>query len=87
MHIEMCANRWGIVWRADSRVDGRRRHLICDPITGLPMLFRTRSEARAYTEKRFGYIRSRADLLREPHGLKMPKVVKVSILYKTEEAV
>lgn len=87
MHIETTIHRWAIVWRSDNRLDGRTRHLVRDIETAQPMLFKTRSEARAYAEKRFGYIRSSVDLLCEPHGWKMPKVVKVVILYRTTEAV
>jgi len=42
-------------------------------------VFRTRAEARVYRDERFGCIRNRPDLKAEPHGWKMPQVVKVSL--------
>ncbi len=69
--------RWGLLWRSMNRLDGEKRHIICD--NRLPALFCTRAEARAYREERFGYIRNRPELNTEPHGWKMPAVVRVAI--------
>lgn len=43
------------------------------------MLFRTRTEARAYIRTKYGYLRERKDLQREPHGWMMPVPVKLEI--------
>lgn len=43
------------------------------------LLFRTRSEAREWIEKEYGYLRTRPDLQAEPHGWKMPIPVRVVI--------
>ena len=73
-------SRWGILWRSDNRLDGRRRHLVGDATLTVPMrLFRTRGEAREYIKSEYGYIAERPDLRTEPHGWKMPIVVKVCV--------
>jgi len=45
---------------------------------GLPILFRTRKEAREYVKKRYGYIKGRKDLRKAPFGFRMPKIVRFS---------
>jgi len=45
----------------------------------IPLLFRTRQQARDYNNKHNGYIRQRVDLQTEPHGWKIPKIVKVQM--------
>lgn len=73
---------WGILWRSDNSLDGKREYLIYDRERGVgPALFRTRREARAYRDERFGYIGKRKDLKREPHGWKLPRVVQLGIFY------
>lgn len=69
--------RWGLLWRSRNLVDGETQHIImCDC---LPVLFRTRREARAYASEHLGYIRPRLDLRREPHGWRMPQPVRLTI--------
>ncbi len=68
---------WGLLWVSDCRLDGRSEHLIHD--AGFPVLFRTRREARAYRDDRYGYIRGRHDLKAEPHGWMLPRAVKVKV--------
>ncbi len=71
---------WGVLWRADNKLDGYREHLCWDWMdhgrTG-PKLFRTRQEARVWRQDRYNYIRIREDLRAEPHGWKFPAIVKV----------
>lgn len=69
--------RWGVEWRSDNRLDGRTRHFMWDGV--VPLLFRTRREARDHIRKEWGYIGDRPDLRREPHGWKMPHAVRVVI--------
>lgn len=69
---------WGLEWQSENRRDGLTRHLVNLPNT-LPALFRTRREAREYRRKRYGYIQRRRDLQAEPHGWKMPRVVRVAV--------
>jgi len=45
----------------------------------MPLLFLTRQEARDSIEGRFGYMRGRLDLKREPHHWRMPIAVKVRV--------
>jgi hypothetical protein len=55
---------WGIVWRSNNSLDGKREFLQWDrdhSRTG-PVLFETRRQAREYRDKRYGYIKGRADL-------------------------
>ena len=69
---------WGALWRSDNKLDGKRQHLINDLC--LPVLFRTRREAREWIETRYGYIRKRDDLRMEPHGWQMPIAIRVKVL-------
>jgi hypothetical protein len=46
----------------------------------LPRLFKTRREAREFAETEYGYIRTRPDLQREPHGWTVPKSIKVDVV-------
>lgn len=68
---------WGALWRSNSKLDGYEAHLLNEDC--LPVLFRTRKEARAYIEKKYGYIRARDDLRAQPHGWKMPIAVQVRV--------
>ena len=71
---------WGILWRSNNALDGRREHLDGDPNHPCrTLLFDSRAEARRYNNERYGYIRTRPDLRAEPHGWEMPKVVRVLI--------
>lgn len=68
--------RWGVLWRSNSKLDGKREHLMCE--NRMPMLFITRKEAREWIERKYGYIKRREDLRSEPHGWKMPIPVRVA---------
>ena len=68
---------WGAKWVSESSLSGRREHLINEHC--LPVLFRTRREARAYIKREYGYIAERADLRAEPHGWQMPRAVRVMV--------
>jgi hypothetical protein len=68
---------WGAKWISDCRLDGHCEHLLYENL--LPALFKTRREARAFIEKKYGYIRHRPDLRREPHGWRMPQPVRVTV--------
>ncbi len=52
-------------------------HLLFDNC--LPVLFRTRAEARAYINEKYGYIRDREDLRRPPHSWRVPVAVRVRV--------
>jgi hypothetical protein len=45
----------------------------------VPVIFRTRAEARAWVDKRYGYIRGRKDLYAAPHGWRMPSPIRVQL--------
>jgi hypothetical protein len=73
---------WGLKWASDNRLDGRQEHIINywrGEQACIPALFVTRREARAYVEKEYGYIRRRADLQSEPHGWRVPQVVRLEV--------
>ena len=79
MEIEVSVpaiTRWGLMWRSEDRLDGKDRHLICEHC--LPKLFRTRSEARAFADQHYGYIKTRHDL-RKAYGWRMPVPVRVKV--------
>jgi hypothetical protein len=69
--------RWGLLWRSENCLDGKRQHLCCESC--VPVLFRTRQEARDYADRRYGYIRTRPDLQTEPHGWRLPLPVRVAV--------
>jgi hypothetical protein len=69
--------KWAIRHESDNKLDGRRVWLACSH-GGLPILFGTRAEARAYIGKVFGH-HKRPDLQREPFGWKMPRAVRVAV--------
>lgn len=70
--------RWGLKWTSRDRY-GVTEYLIGEDKVCVPALFRTRAAARAYREEKFGYIRERADLRAEPHGWRMPKVIRIEV--------
>ena len=87
---------WAIKWRSDNRLDGKREYFIgrygiscpepAPPLQGHTiMAFKTRQQARAHITKWWGYIRSRPDLQKEPHGWKTPVPVKVTVEVKETE--
>lgn len=65
--------------RLDRGDDGGRFGVRLMGRGGDMLLFRTRSEAREWIEKEYGYLRTRPDLQAEPHGWKMPIPVRVVI--------
>lgn len=69
--------RWGAEWYSNNHLDGETRHLIFH--LGIPALFKTRREARAYIHKHYGYIKNRPDLRREPHGWRLPRPIRVEV--------
>lgn len=76
-YVSKSVERWGLLSDTTTQLDGRRVHLIFENC--LPVIFKTRREAREYAEKRFGYIKARPDLRREPHCCRMPKAVRVRV--------
>ena len=71
-------NLWGVLWRSKNRIDGGREHLMYRDC--LPVLFQQRWEARNWIQENYGYLKTRKDLLSEPHGWKMPIPVKVKLI-------
>ena len=65
---------WALKWVSENNLDGRREHIMLRD-----GLFPTRAKARAYRDERYGYIREREDLRREPHGWRLPKAVRVTV--------
>jgi hypothetical protein len=77
------AVRWGALWRSRDRLDGVVEHLIYRD--DLPILFQTQREARDWISANYGYIRHRKDLLAEPRGWRVPRVVRVQATYTVLE--
>lgn len=73
---------WALKWRQKNMLDGKREHLMLKhfPSIGFNGLFDTRQEARDFRDANYGYIKRRPDLLAEPHGWKMPQVVKARLI-------
>lgn len=74
---------WGLLWRSENWLDGKRRHLL--KANGVPVLFPIRQDARDFANEYYGYIRARPDLQREPHGWQMPVPVKVAVSYEDDD--
>lgn len=73
----MSTNYWGVLWRYENKLDGKRSHLLHE--NGLPVVFRTRRRAIDHIKDKFGYLHMRPDLKAEPHGWKMPVPIKITI--------
>lgn len=88
MKTERAIAGWAIKWRSENHLDGKREYLLGgarherpSPFGGYKtMVFETRREARQYINKHYGYMRRRKDLRDEPHGWRMPSVVKVRVM-------
>jgi hypothetical protein len=71
---------WAVLSRSINRLDGDRSYF--QGVTDHPtrtLLFETRAEARRCVKERWGYIVRRPDLRCEPHGWRMPRVVRVAV--------
>jgi hypothetical protein len=80
--MEKVLRRWAVLWNQRNQA-GVTRHFMMENC--VPVLFRTRKEARSWAQKHFGYIRNRFDLRREPHGWKVPLAVKVEVKLRIRE--
>ena len=69
---------WAVKWRSECLLDGKTEYLLGAKSIP-PMLYKTRTDARAFIKERYAYLRKRPDLQREPHGWKMPVAVKVAV--------
>lgn len=69
--------RWGALWHSKNHRDGITEHLCFQNC--LPILFTTRRQCRDWIRTRYGYIKKRADLRKEPHGWRIPRPMKVTI--------
>lgn len=76
--VDRAVIRWGILWRSENRVDGKREHMMWRD--GHPLIFKTRDGARAYIRGHYGYIANRPDLRVEPHGWKVPIPTRVRVI-------
>jgi len=72
------------MWHSRNKLDGEQKYLMWD-CGCTPLLFRTRREATVYRNDKWGYIRYRKDLRKEPHGWLLPKVVHVEVSWKVPE--
>lgn len=88
---------WAVKWRSKNTLDGYRAHLmgrfyadntkVPEFLAGYTiMVFYTRAKARKWIQKNYGYIKTRPDLLCEPHGWKMPVAVQVTVSIKEVRA-
>lgn len=73
--------RWAVQWYSRNRLDGVTRHWEWDYERG-PVLFHTRAAARAFIREKYGYIATRPDLRAEPHGWRVPRAIRVSVVLK-----
>jgi hypothetical protein len=73
--------RWVPRWQSANQLDGLRRHLMLweGTVPGQMLMFKTRKACREWINNRYGYIKHRDDLKKEPHGWRVPKAVKVFV--------
>lgn len=71
--------RWGVLLRYSRKALGGPVEQ-WDFGSRAPLLFWTRSEARAYIAERYGYIRDRPDLRAAPHGWLMPVARRCKVM-------
>jgi hypothetical protein len=67
---------WALAWRSQRG----NEYIIYDSTTGLPALFPTRRLARRFRDERYGYIKHREDLRREPYGWRLPVPFRVQVI-------
>lgn len=72
--------RWVPAWYSRNRLDGESRYFITFDYDQRDFVFRTRRECRAAIHERWGYIATRSDLRKEPHGWRIPRAVRVRIV-------
>lgn len=82
MEIKPCS-AWGVAWYSKNRLDGVTQYIIHQDL--VPKLFKTRKLAREWINNRFGYIRHRKDLRNEPHGWRLPRPIKLTIMPKENQ--
>lgn len=73
---------WGVLWRTKTKSHGVTEELLCN--NGIPILFRTREQAREWIDALYGYIRHRHDLRKQPHGWRMPRPVRVIVVQQAK---
>lgn len=70
------AARWSVRWhQAGAHPD---EHIVYENC--MPVMFRTRAEARSWIEKKFGYIRQREDLRSFPYQWRIPTPIRVQVV-------
>jgi len=72
----MKRNLWAAQWYS-SNAQGVDMHIIRE--NGIPPLFVTKKECNEWIKERFGYIATRSDLRKAPHGWRMPTPIKVVV--------
>jgi len=73
--------RWGALVSSCNKLDGERSWIAMRD--GMPAMFATRFAARLWIIETYGYLRTRPDLQREPHGWRMPQPVRLTVSLAT----
>lgn len=70
---------WSVKWIGNpyERL-GIPSHIIYENL--LPVLFKTRSEAREFVKAKYGFIAEREDLRNPPFNWRMPQIIKVEVV-------
>ena len=68
--------RWAIRWRSVGFTP--TEHIVYE--NRMPVLFRTRAEARVWIDKEYGHIRGRKDLRDWPFGWRIPRPIRVKVV-------
>ena len=79
MKVKNEYRKWAILWVSGDSMGGQNCYLMGEPEAGMTILFRTRRQARAYRDKRWGYIRGREELRVAPHFWRLPRVVRCEV--------
>jgi hypothetical protein len=85
--VKSVSDGWAVLWTSDNQLDGFRQYLEGGVrFDRLPqfagyrtMVFPSRSAARDFIKREYGYIAERPDLRREPHCWRVPRPVRVRV--------
>lgn len=69
--------RWTVLWHSKNYLDGVTCRVMWHQT--MPLLFPTRRAARSWISEHYGYLKTRPDLRREPHGWRMPEPIRVAV--------
>lgn len=68
----------------EELIEGKCTTLYAERLRGYIERMSAEEKARSFIKEKYGYIATRGDLQREPHGWRVPQAVKVSVVVQEE---